>query len=215
MKHSSPHLALALTAAALLFANPPGVAAAEIRVGVAATDITPPMGIPMAGYYHEHGADGVLDPLFSKAMVIESGGERAALVTLDIISVTRAITDQARAAIENATGIKGEHVMISATHAHTGPELANRGKKSSDMGGQHQLTVDYTEGLPARIAESVRLATANLQPAQLSAAKGRCEELTFNRRFYMRDGSVGWNPGKLTSSVSYVSVADAWTNAYT
>ncbi len=179
--------------------------AAEVRVGVAALDITPPLGIPMAGYYHARGAEGVLDPLFSKAMVIESGGERAALVTLDIIGVTRAITDQARAAIEKATGIKGDHVMVSATHAHTGPELANRGKRSSDMGGQNQLTVDYTEGLPVKIAESVRLANANLQPAQLSAAKGRCEELTFNRRFYMRDGSVGWNPGKLNPNIASVA----------
>ena len=108
--------------------------AADLRVGVAATDITPPLGIPMAGYYHARGADGVLDPLFSKAMVVESDGERAALVTLDLISVTRAITDQARAEIEKATGIKGGHVMISATHAHTGPELAGRGKRGSDHG---------------------------------------------------------------------------------
>ncbi len=180
-------------------------AADTVRVGVAATDITPPPGIPMAGYYHERGADGVLDPLFTKAMVIESGGARAALVALDIIGVTRAITDQARAAIEKATGIQGDHVMISATHAHTGPELAKRGKRSSDMGGQSQLAVDYTEGLPAKIAESVRFANANLQPAQLSAAKGLCEELTFNRRFYMRDGSVGWNPGKLNPNIASVA----------
>jgi neutral ceramidase len=45
---------------------------------VASVDITPPLGIPMAGYYHARGADGVLDPLFSKAMIIKSGGERAA-----------------------------------------------------------------------------------------------------------------------------------------
>src|ERR1043166_7534599 len=74
--------------------------AEEVRVGVAQIDITPPMGIPLAGYYHERGADGVLDPLFSKALVIESGGQRAALVVLDLISIRREITDQARAAIE-------------------------------------------------------------------------------------------------------------------
>jgi len=175
--------------------------AAEVRVGVAAVEITPPMGIPMAGYYHERGADGVLDPLLSKALVVEASGERAALVVLDIISVTRAITDQARSAIEQATGIKGDHVMISATHAHTGPELANRGKRSSDMGGQSQLAIDYTEGLPARITESVRLANQQLRPARLSAARGRCEGLTFNRRQFMRDGTVGWNPGKLNPEI--------------
>ncbi len=204
MMHNQSRLGLFMIAWGTLIACLcPAVEGADnhTRVGVAATDITPPLGIPMAGYYHARGADGVLDPLFSKAMVIETGGERAALVTLDIISVTRAITDQARAAIEKATGIKGDHVMISATHAHTGPELANRGKRSSDLGGQNQLAVDYTAGLPAKIAESVRLANANLQPAQLNVAHGRCEGLTFNRRYFMRDGSVGWNPGKRNPNV--------------
>jgi hypothetical protein len=69
------------------------------------------------------------------------------------------------------------------------------------MGGQNQLAVDFTEGLPAKIAESVRLANANLQPAQFSAAKGRCDNLTFNRRFFMRDGTIGWNPGKLNPNI--------------
>lgn len=175
--------------------------AAEVRVGVAITDITPPLGIPMAGYYHARGADGVLDPLFSKAMVIELDGERAALAVLDILGITRQITDQARAEIEKLTGISGDHVMISATHAHTGPELADRGKRSGDMGGQQQLAQSYTEALPAKIAESVRCANGQLQPAQLSAAKGRCENLAFNRRYFMRDGSVGWNPGKRNSDI--------------
>lgn len=175
--------------------------AADLRVGVASVDITPPLGIPMAGYYHARGADGMLDPLFSKAMVLESAGGRAAFVVLDLIAVTRSVTDQARAEIEKTTGIPGNRVMISATHAHTGPELVGRGKRGSDMGGQKEIAVTYTEALPAKIAESVRLANERLQPAQLSVAKGRCDNLTFNRRYFMRDGSVGWNPGKLNPNI--------------
>jgi hypothetical protein len=177
------------------------VQAADVRVGVASLDITPPLGIPMAGYYHARGADGVLDPLWIKALVIEAGGQRVALVTLDLISVTRAITDEARAAIEQATGIPGGHVMISATHAHTGPELANRGTRSSDMGGEGALAVEFTEALPARIADTVRRASEHPLPVNLSAARGRCEQLTFNRRQFMRDGRVGWNPGKLNPDI--------------
>ena len=74
MKHRSLQLTLVLTAATVLIAISLTGAAAEIRVGVASTDITPPPGIPMAGYYHAHGANGVLDPLFAKALVIETGG---------------------------------------------------------------------------------------------------------------------------------------------
>ncbi len=155
----------------------------------------------MAGYYHERGADGVLDPLFCKAMVIESGGERAALVVLDLIGVTREVTDQARRGIEQATAIRGDHVMVSATHAHTGPTLAERGRYSAEMGGQKQLAVDYTGRLPAWIIESVRLANQRLQPARLFMARGQCEGLAFNRRYFMRDGSVGWNPGKLNTNI--------------
>lgn len=179
----------------------PSLHAAEMRVGVAAADITPPLGIPLAGYYHERGADGVLDPLFSKALVVEQNGARAAFVTLDLIGLTRWITDQARAQIEQATGIPGDHVMISATHAHTGPELSHRGQRSAELGSERPIAVAYTEGLPKRIAESVRLANERLQPARLSVAHGRCEGLTFNRRFFMRDGTTGWNPGKLNSNI--------------
>ncbi len=175
--------------------------AGETRIGVATTDITPPLGMPLAGYYHERGADGVLDPLCSKAMVIEKDGVRAAIVVLDTISVTRRITDRARALIEEATGIKGGYVMISATHAHTGPQFADRGKVGEAMGGQRQIAVEYTEGLPKLVAESVRLANERLQPARLSVGKGHCDGLAYNRRYFMRDGSTGWNPGRLNPNI--------------
>mgnify|MGYP005853010211 CR=1 FL=1 len=189
--------AVVLSVMANLLADSPS----EVRVGVASVDITPPMGIPMAGYYHPRGADGVWDPLFCKAMVLESKAACAAFVALDVIGVTRSITDEARAAIESATGIPADRVMVSATHAHTGPELANRSQYSRNIGGQNPLAVEYTEALPAKIAASVRLAHERLQPAKLAAAKGLCEGLTFNRRYFMRDGRVGWNPGKLNPDI--------------
>jgi neutral ceramidase len=187
-------------AAALLTAVLPTLAT-ELRVGVAALDITPPLGIPLAGYYHARGADGVLDPLFSKALIMEVSGTRAAWVVLDLIGVTRAITDQARAAIEQTTGIPRDHVLIAATHTHTAPVLAGRGQREASLGEERSLSAEYTEGLPAKIAESVRLANERLEPARLHATKGHCEDLTFNRRYFMRDGTVGWNPGKLNANI--------------
>lgn len=197
-----PRISSAVSAGVLIALLALGPAwAAETRVGLASTDITPPLGMPMAGYYHARGADGVLDPLWSKALVLEQDGERAALVVLDIISVTRDVTDEARAAIAKATGIPGDHVMISATHAHTGPELAKRSQRSDDMGGRQQIAVDYTARLPGLIAESVRRANEQLQPVRLSTSKGQCQDLAFNRRFFMRDGTTAWNAGKLNPNI--------------
>lgn len=179
----------------------PAQADPAFRFGAAAVDISPPPGTPLAGYYHERASEAVLDPLFCRVMVIESGSTRAALVTLDLISVTRAITDAARERIAKDPGIPATHVLISATHAHTGPELAERGPRAAAFGSKSPRTVAYTEELPARIHQAVREAVSRLQPAALSQAVGVCEGLAFNRRYFMRDGSVGWNPGKLNPNI--------------
>src|SRR3954470_16280002 len=101
-----------------------------LRAGAAQVVITPPIGAPMAGYYHARGAEGTLDDLHAKALVLDDGSTKVALVTLDLISTTFTLTREARAQIETTTGIPAANVMISATHAHTGPELADRSARS-------------------------------------------------------------------------------------
>lgn len=193
---------VALGLGLILAMRGPAVAETSLKAGAAAVIITPPAGSPMAGYYHPRGAEGTLDDLYAKALVLDDGATRVALVTLDLISTTRSGTEQARAEITRQTGIPGHHVMISATHAHTGPELAERGSRSLVASGTiDPVTVTYSEDLPVRIAESVRLAVSNLAPAMISATRGRCEHLAYNRRFYLRDGTVAWNPGKRNPDV--------------
>jgi hypothetical protein len=51
-------------------------------------------------------------------------------------------------------------------------------------------------GLPAKICACVEAAAANLSDASVETAIAKEENLAFNRRFFMKDGSVGWNPGK-------------------
>jgi neutral ceramidase len=178
------------------------LAASALRVGFGEVGITPPPGTPMAGYYHERASSGVLDGLFSKAMVIEVGDARICLVSLDLISTTSALTLSARQQIERLTGIPASNVLVSATHAHTGPELANRENRSAGLGDSSEATLRYSSSLPELIAESVRIAQVRATNANVSVAGGICEGLAFNRRFYMRDGSVGWNPGKRNAGVS-------------
>jgi neutral ceramidase len=71
---------------ALIMAVPIPALADELRVGAGSVDITPPVGTPMAGYYAERLSKGVHDPLFAKAIVLERGGKKAALVALDLIA---------------------------------------------------------------------------------------------------------------------------------
>jgi neutral ceramidase len=169
----------------------------ELRVGAVAESITPPAGIPMAGYYSERGAKGVHDELQAKAIVLETGGATAALVALDLITTPRDLVEDARREIERVAGIHGSSVMISATHSHTGPVL----DLNSPFGGQSDLVKRYRALLPGKIAEAVRRAKLRLTPARALAAHGRETSIAFNRRYHMKDGTVGWNPGKKNPNV--------------
>ena len=175
--------------------------AGELRIGIATVKITPTKGTPMAGYYHERGAEGTLDDLHAKAIVLEQDGTKAALVALDLINTVRTHIEEARQLIEQQTGIPGAHVMISATHSHTGPVLTKRDSRTDLFGGQNPLAVEYSRRLPKLVAESVEQANAQLVAGRIATAVGIQEGLAFCRRFHMKDGTVGWNPGKMNPNV--------------
>lgn len=48
-----------------------GLRAAELKLGVASVAINPPVGIGLAGYYHERGNEGMLDDIYAKATVLD------------------------------------------------------------------------------------------------------------------------------------------------
>lgn len=173
----------------------------ELRVGAAAVPITPPEGIPLAGYYATRLASGTHDDLHAKAIVLELDGARAALVAVDLVTLARPTVEEARRLIANATGVPGDAVMISATHSHTGPLLSGVSVRNATYGGEREMARAYTAALPGRIADAVKRAEAALTPARLSVGLGREDTLPFNRRYVMKDGTVGWNPGKLNPDI--------------
>ena len=175
--------------------------AGELRVGAAAVTITPAVGAPMAGYYSARAAEGVDDDLHAKALVFEQDGAKVAVVVCDLISMPRQISEEARRLIRETSGLPPERVMISATHTHTGPVLPTGSSRDPAEEGAVDAARKYVESLPRLIAKSVADADAALRPARASVGVGREEHLSFNRRFFMKDGSVGWNPGKKNPNI--------------
>lgn len=167
----------------------------ELRAGRAAVKITPPVGVPMAGYYNTRLAEGALDDLWAKVLVLESGGVRVALAACDLVNIPADLSSAARRQAEAATGIPASHIMLSATHSHTGPLLG--GRSTQYVEGPARKAMDaYRAAFPARIAEAVRAAASGLAPARISQATGHEESVSFYRRFLMKDGTVRTNPGK-------------------
>ena len=96
--------------------------ASGLRAGVAEADITPPAGFPMAGYYHERLADGTINPLKAKAIVLQDDTSSAALVVCDLIGIATDLSRAIRQQAAERTGIPAEHIVVSATHSHTAPD---------------------------------------------------------------------------------------------
>ncbi len=190
-----------LRSLSLLLLFPLVAPAAELLVGAAQVDITPEKGTPMAGYYSLRAAEGMHDPLFVRALVIEQDGTRAVLVALDLIHTTFGMTAESRKLIEAETKIPGANVMLFASHAHTGPTLAEGGTYAAATGGGNKLAKEYMAGLSKKIAAAVAKADAAKKPAKVVRGIGKEEGLAFNRRFHMTDGTVGWNPGKLNPKI--------------
>src|SRR6478609_5117891 len=95
--------------------------AGPLEVGVAETDITPPVGYRMAGYFDERFSTGIHDPLKAKAIVFKQGNEKMALVFCDLVQVTLPISEQARDRAAQLCDIPKSNIAILATHSHTGP----------------------------------------------------------------------------------------------
>lgn len=169
----------------------------DLRAGAAMVDITPPVGMPLAGYYSTRLATGTHDLLHAKAIVIQQGKNEVALVACDLTNLPPEVIEQAEALI----GMPAGHVMISATHSHTGPVLSTNSSRNSAYGGDLPIVASYMRELPKRIAAAVSQARAAAKTAQISWGKGQESSVAFNRRFHMQDGTVGWNPGKLNPGI--------------
>jgi neutral ceramidase len=168
--------------------------AAEFRAGRAKVVITPPIGSVIGNSYGISIATGVASDLHAKAVVFESGGIKAAIVACDVISLRPEIIRQSRELIAQRTGVSPERVIIAATHCHAGPQMHPLFIETAEPAAR-QLSERYVETLPGMIAESVRLAEADLQVAKLSVGRGMETTVSFNRRFLLRDGTVKTNAG--------------------
>jgi hypothetical protein len=175
--------------------------AGELRLGTAAVPINPPTGIGLAGYYHDRGNEGVLDDIFAKAVVLDDGSRRVAIVVCDLISMPKWIVLEARQLIEMRAGIPATNVLIAATHTHTAPVLYHEWSRDESDGGNKSVSKEYSRTLPGLIADAVAAADAKRHAVRVSAGKEKEAQIAHNRRYWMRDRSVGWNPGKQNADV--------------
>src|SRR5439155_26373416 len=96
------------------------------------------------------------------------------------------IFDEAKRLVAQHAGLPADHMLMSATHTHSAPTAAPVFQSRADA--------EYLRFLTRRIADSVRRALNNLQPAEIGWGVGKVPQHVFNRHWKMKAGSELSNP---------------------
>jgi len=183
-----------------------------MRAGFAKNDITPRVGVELAGFgpFRCRRSIGVRDRLWARAMAVEQNGATAVVIGCDLIGVTRSITARVREIVTERTGVPAEAIMVDGTHTHSGPSVGV-------FIGWGEPDPPYVETLPQRIAKAALAALERMQEATLSHAEAPCVGIGVNREYDHDRPSLeealrdDWRPARpeLTDTTCHVLRADA------
>ena len=150
----------------------------RLLAGQAFRDITPPLGIELAGFHRTPGNErrirGIRQPAEARALVLRMGQMTAAVVSLDLLAVSADWSAQTAQAVEKATGIPAAHVRFCATHSHSMPTL----RYCRQWGA---ISPEYAEQVRKATVEAVQTALEDLAPARLEVGRAMVIGGNFNR----------------------------------
>jgi hypothetical protein len=149
--------------------------AQSFKAGAAMRSITPDHLIPISGGMGTPELPiGFQGKLSVRAVVIEKGSTRIAIVGVDNLGWPAYLGDRSRKLI---TGIAPENILIGATHAHSCPDAYG----FTDEKGNTGADLKYLDWCVTQIADAVNEAVAKLEPASLRTAVGEAKgKIAFN-----------------------------------
>jgi hypothetical protein len=164
-------------------------ASRRLMAGAATSNITPPLGELIVGNWTPVPATHVHDELQARCLVLDDGQTRVAIVVADNVGIPRRVLDEAKRLAHQGSGLPVERILIASTHTHSATTA-----RGSD-GGDASAPLDrYQMFLAGRIADGIRRAINNLEPARIGWGSGSLPEQVFNRRWFMRPGPHLSNP---------------------
>jgi neutral ceramidase len=172
------------------------------RAGAAATNIDPPLGLPLVGVVRRHEPAGErLAPLEVTAAAFEHGPVRVVVCGVDTLAIQSPEVDAIRERIAAATGASRAGILLNWNHTHHAPPggrsvYGSFGERETEL---EAAALAYIDELHAAIVETCTRAFAQLEDASVRWGLGFAE-LAVNRRQRDEDGRVrkiGWNPDGL------------------
>src|SRR5689334_10529849 len=180
------NMALVLLAMASV-CHPNGEVFADFQAGAAVVDVTPDkLPVLVNGGMFTRSIGQINTRVHARALVLSDGKTQFAIVVVDSCMMPRDLLDEAKALASKRTGIPADHMLISATHAHSAPSCMGALGTDPDP--------DYVPFLAGKLAEVIATADAKLQPAQVGFGKIDAAEFTASRQWIRQPGKIDLDP---------------------
>ena len=183
-----------------------------LLVGAGQADITPVMGIQIAGDIGRYRpVEEVREPIYAKALLLDAGGKRVCWLSLDILAISRPWADEIKRQAAERYGLNPATIMVHAVQNHAAPAVGHFFVFDRDelelfpkdhpwlLGGDERYNAIFVEG----VLQAIGKALNSLQSATVHVGRGVDGRVAFNRRFVMRDGTAMTHPGQCNPDVLY------------
>lgn len=150
--------------------------------GAAVAEITPRNSQFLYGYPFVHRySTGVHDPLMSSALYLSAGAVKVMFVANDIIYLNKQTVARVRDRIESLTGIPALHIMVTASHTHSGPMTVDLLVAEGDP-VIPKTDSEYVRFLEDQIVRAAEQAVRQAVPAEIGLAVADAADVGTNRR---------------------------------
>src|SRR5437667_4366575 len=185
----------------------------EWKVGLANVKITPEKPVPMAGYSSRTKPfEKVEQDIYAKALALEDRqGNRAGLVTTDLIGLSRAVAEPVCQRIADKTKLVRSQILLSSSHSHSAPILSLEERTEAGVAPEDARNiVAFTRSLQDKLVDVAAQALSRLEPARLSWGSGVAHFAMNRPEFTPRGVILGVNPrGPVDRSVPVLRVDSA------
>ena len=160
--------------------------------GIGRRCINPQVPVSLAGYFNIRMWEKVADDIEVRALVLKQGKKYSAIVQFDLVTASPELLEAFYRETADLKALSRKNMIVTATHSHTAPAVANRP-------GSHP---DYPPFAARKAAEALREALEHMRAGELFSGITKDNRFCFNRRYWMKNGAVVTNPGKLNPDIS-------------
>lgn len=149
-----------------------------LLVGEGTVDITPPVGIQMAGFHKPAGQErviaGIRQPAAVRALALRAGETTVAILSVDLCAVSADFAMRVQQRVQSETGIPAGNVRVCATHTHSMPTF----RYLRQWGA---ISPEYMAAVEDKSVEAVKKAKDDLSEADCYIGSERVFGGNFNR----------------------------------